>query len=104
MSQMGHQCRFDVGGMFAIALIATKMLRRDERRKGSEALTTTATAPARAEPCPEISSTATSGPAARARLQKIASVVSRRRMLRSTISSPPYTPEKNAAPKQWFEY
>ena len=32
--QMGHQRRFDVGGMSAIAPIATKMLRRDERRKG----------------------------------------------------------------------
>ena len=31
---MGHQRRFDVGGMSAIAPIATKMLRRDERRKG----------------------------------------------------------------------
>ena len=40
----------------------------------------------------------------RARLQKIASMISRRGMLQSTISSPPYTPEKNAAPKQWFEY
>ena len=31
---MGHQRRLDVGGMSAIAPIATKMLRRDERRKG----------------------------------------------------------------------
>ena len=29
-----HQRRFDIGGMSAIAPIATKMLRRDERRKG----------------------------------------------------------------------
>jgi hypothetical protein len=34
MSAMGHQRRFDVGGMSAIAPIATKMLDRDERRKG----------------------------------------------------------------------
>ena len=33
---MGHQRRFDVGGMSAIAPIATKMLRRDERRKGPD--------------------------------------------------------------------
>ena len=31
---MGHQRRFDVGGTSAIAPIATKMSRRDERRKG----------------------------------------------------------------------
>jgi hypothetical protein len=37
MSHSGHQRRFDVGGMSAIAPIATKMLRRDERRKGPEA-------------------------------------------------------------------
>jgi hypothetical protein len=34
MSQLGHQRRFDVGGMSGIAPIATKLLRRDERRKG----------------------------------------------------------------------
>ena len=33
-AEMGHQRRFDVGAMSAIAPIATKMLRRDERRKG----------------------------------------------------------------------
>ena len=35
-SVLGHQRRFDVGGMSAIAPIATKMLRRDERRKGPQ--------------------------------------------------------------------
>ena len=34
MSALGHQRRFDVGGTSAIAPIATKMSRRDERRKG----------------------------------------------------------------------
>ena len=33
-SVQGRQRRFDVGGKSAIAPIATKMLRRDERRKG----------------------------------------------------------------------
>jgi hypothetical protein len=32
--ESGHQRRFDVGGMSAIAPMATKMLRRDECRKG----------------------------------------------------------------------
>ena len=36
-SVVGHQRRFDVGGMSAIAPIATKMLRRDERRKVPQA-------------------------------------------------------------------
>jgi hypothetical protein len=36
MPASGHQRRFDVGGMSAIAPIATKMLRRDERRKGPQ--------------------------------------------------------------------
>ena len=40
MSQTGHQRRFDVGGMSAVAPIATKMLRRDERRKGPGAAVT----------------------------------------------------------------
>jgi hypothetical protein len=35
---MGHQRRFDVGGMSAIAPTATKTLRRDERRKGPQAV------------------------------------------------------------------
>ena len=37
MSVQGHQRRFDVGGTSAVAPIATKMSRRDERRKGPRA-------------------------------------------------------------------